>query len=56
MAYEFQMAVDCADPHALADWWAEPSGEAFIGRMISAGYATSIAALKPYDPCEPANS
>ena len=47
MAYEFQVAVDCADPHALADWWAEtlgwqvePSDEAFIRRMISAGHAT----------------
>ena len=47
MAYEFQVAVDCADPHMLADWWAgtlgwrvEPSDEAFIRRMISAGYAT----------------
>jgi hypothetical protein len=47
MAYEFQVTVDCADPHALADWWAgtlgwqvEPSDEAFIGRMIDAGYAT----------------
>jgi hypothetical protein len=47
MAYEFQVAVDCADPHTLADWWAETLGwqverqdEAFIRRMISAGYAT----------------
>ena len=47
MAYEFQVAVDCADPHALADWWAEtlgwrvePQDEAFIQRMISAGHAT----------------
>jgi hypothetical protein len=46
MAYEFQVAVDCADPHTLADWWAEtlgwqvePSDEEFIRRMISAGYA-----------------
>ena len=46
MAYEFQVAVDCADPHTLAGWWAEtlgwqvePSDEAFIRRMISAGYA-----------------
>jgi hypothetical protein len=47
VAYEFQVTVDCADPHTLADWWAEtlgwrvePSDEAFIRRMISAGYAT----------------
>jgi hypothetical protein len=46
MAYEFQVTVDCADPHTLADWWAEtlgwqvePADEAFIRRMISAGYA-----------------
>ena len=46
MAYEFQVTVDCADPHALADWWAEtlgwqvePQDEAFIRRMISAGNA-----------------
>ena len=26
MAYEFQVAVDCADPHVLADWWAETLG------------------------------
>ncbi|ACV79345.1 VOC family protein [Nakamurella multipartita] len=47
MAYTFQVAVDCADPHGLADWWAEalgwqvePSDEAFIRKMVDAGYAT----------------
>jgi hypothetical protein len=47
MAYEFQVTVDSADPHAMADWWAqtlgwqvEPQDEAFIRRMISEGYAT----------------
>jgi hypothetical protein len=47
MAYEFQVTVDCAHPHTLADWWAETLGwqveqqdEAFIRRMISAGHAT----------------
>jgi hypothetical protein len=47
MAYEFQVTVDCADPHALADWWAEtlgwqvePSDEEFIRRMIGGGFAT----------------
>jgi hypothetical protein len=47
MAYEFQVTQDCADPHTLADWWAEtlgwqvePSDEAFIRRMIEAGYAS----------------
>jgi hypothetical protein len=47
MAYYFQVTVDSADPHALADWWAEtlgwevePSDEAFIRDMIAQGYAT----------------
>ena len=47
MAYEFQVTVDCTDPHTLADWWAEtlgwqvePQDEAFIQRMVSAGQAT----------------
>jgi hypothetical protein len=47
MAYDFQVAVDCADPHTLADWWAqtldwavEPSNEALIRDMIAQGYAT----------------
>jgi hypothetical protein len=48
MAYEFQVTVDATDPHVLADWWAEtlgwvvePTDEAFIRRMIDAGYATA---------------
>lgn len=47
MAYEFQVTVDCADPHTLADWWAEtlgwqvePQDESFIRRMVSAGQAS----------------
>jgi hypothetical protein len=47
MAYEFQVTQDSADPHALADWWAEtlgwevePSDEAFIRRMVDQGYAS----------------
>jgi hypothetical protein len=47
MAYDFQVVVDSADPHTLADWWAEalgwtvePSDEAFIKRMIAEGHAT----------------
>jgi hypothetical protein len=47
MAYDFQVVVDSADPHTLADWWAEllgwevePSDEAFIRRMIAEGHAT----------------
>ncbi|MFY1691072.1 VOC family protein [Plantactinospora sp. WMMB782] len=47
MTYEFQVTQDSADPHALADWWAEtlgwqvePSDEAFIRRMVDEGHAT----------------
>jgi hypothetical protein len=47
MATDFQVVVDCAAPHELADWWAEALGwtvetqdEAFIRRMIEQGYAT----------------
>lgn len=47
MAYTFQVTLDCADPHAQADWWAEtlgwqvePQDEAFIRRMIAEGHAT----------------
>jgi hypothetical protein len=47
MPYDFQVVVDAADPHTIADWWAEtlgwvvePSDEAFIRKMISEGYAT----------------
>jgi hypothetical protein len=50
MAYDFQVTVDCSDPHPLADWWAEalgwdvePSNEAFIREMIAKGYATDEA-------------
>ena len=46
MAYSFQVAIDCLDPHPLADWWAaalqwevEPSDEAFIRRMVDEGHA-----------------
>jgi hypothetical protein len=47
MPYDFQVAVDCADPHKLADWWAETldwpveeQNEDFIREMIAKGYAT----------------
>ncbi|SED94833.1 hypothetical protein SAMN05428945_6151 [Streptomyces sp. 2224.1] len=47
MAYTFQVTVDSADPHSLADWWAdalgwevEPSDETFIRRMIAEGRAS----------------
>jgi hypothetical protein len=46
LAYDFQVVVDCADPHGLADWWAETLGwlveqqdETFIRTMITKGYA-----------------
>jgi hypothetical protein len=48
MAFDFQVAVDCAGPHELADWWAETLGwivempdPDFIRRMIDEGYATA---------------
>lgn len=47
MPHDFQIVVDCAEPHVLADWWAEaldwevePSDPAFIEEMISKGFAT----------------
>lgn len=47
MAYDFQVAIDAADPHPLADWWAdmlgwevEPTDEAFIRRMVDEGHAS----------------
>jgi hypothetical protein len=47
MAFTVQLTIDCRDPHALADWWAETLGwtaeaqdEAFIRRMVAEGHAT----------------
>ena len=47
MATDFQVVVDCAAPHELAEWWAEALGwqveaqdEAFIQRMVDGGQAT----------------
>jgi hypothetical protein len=47
MATDFQVVVDCARPHELADWWAEALGwqveaqdAAFIRQMVDAGHAT----------------
>ncbi|MFD9359853.1 VOC family protein [Streptomyces sp. NPDC060031] len=47
MAYTFQLTIDSADPHPLADWWAEalgwevePSDEEFIRGLIAAGHAS----------------
>jgi hypothetical protein len=46
MAFDVQIAIDCSDPHVLADWWAEalgwqvePQDGAFIQRMVDAGQA-----------------
>lgn len=46
MAYDFQVVIDCAEPHPLADWWAqalgwqaEASDEDFIKEMVSKGFA-----------------
>jgi hypothetical protein len=47
MTLNIQIAVDCAEPHQLADWWAEtldwavePQDEDFIRSMIEQGFAT----------------
>ena len=47
MADEFQVAADCADEHALADWWAETLGwdvekpdPGFVRQMIAAGFTS----------------
>jgi glyoxalase superfamily protein len=47
MPIDFQVAVDAAAPHDLADWWAdtlgwevEPTDESFVREMIAQGYAT----------------
>ncbi|WP_409331114.1 VOC family protein [Trujillonella humicola] len=47
MATEIQVTIDSADPHVLADWWAEalgwevePQDADFIRRMVAEGHAT----------------
>lgn len=47
MAYDVQIAIDCSDPHGLAEWYAdalgwdyEPQDEDFIRRMLADGHAT----------------
>ncbi|APX02755.1 VOC family protein [Arthrobacter sp. QXT-31] len=47
MGLNIQIAIDCKNPHDLADWWAEtldwsvePQDEGFIRSMISQGFAT----------------
>ena len=48
MAADVQIVIDSADPHGLADWWAEalgwqvePQDEAFIRRMVESGAAST---------------
>lgn len=45
MGYEFQVTVDCNNPHIQARWWAEalewrvePSDENFIRGLVEAGH------------------
>ena len=47
MPIDFQVTVDAARPHDLADWWAdalgwevEPTDESFVRKMIAQGYAS----------------
>ena len=47
MTLNIQIAVDCINPHSLADWWAEtldwavePQDAGFIRSMIEQGFAT----------------
>ncbi|MHA7261794.1 VOC family protein [Arthrobacter sp. TMN-37] len=47
MEHNIQISVDCADPHAQADWWAEtlgwtvePVDGSFLDQMLAAGHAT----------------
>ncbi len=53
MALNIQITVDCSDPHALADWWAEtldwvvePQDEGFIRSMIEQGFATEADTIR----------
>jgi hypothetical protein len=53
MAFDFQVTIDSASPHELADWWAETLGwqveqqdEAFIRRMVAEGAATEADTLE----------
>ena len=46
---DFQVTIDCAEPHELADWWAEalgwqvePSDEAFIRRMNASSLGSTV--------------
>jgi hypothetical protein len=47
MAFDFQVTLDCREPHVLAEWWAdalgwnvEPQDPAFIREMVDKGFAS----------------
>ena len=53
MEHNIQISIDCSDPHAQADWWAEtlgwivePVDEAFIDKMLAEGYAKASDVLE----------
>lgn len=46
MTYSIQVAIDCSNAHAQADWWAEtlgwvvePTNQDFIDEMLAKGFA-----------------
>ncbi|MHA7246360.1 VOC family protein [Arthrobacter tecti] len=46
MTYSIQVAIDCTNAHAQADWWAEtlgwvvePTNQDFIDEMLAKGFA-----------------
>jgi hypothetical protein len=48
MALDFQLVIDAAEPHDLADWWADALGweveqgdEGFIRKMVEQGFAAA---------------
>jgi hypothetical protein len=54
--YTVQVVVDCAEPHPLADWWAEVLGwevevqdEGFIRSMVEQGFATDADTTRHMD-------
>ena len=54
--YTVQVVIDCADPHPLADWWAdvlgwqvEPQDEDFIRSMVDQGFATEAETTRHHD-------
>jgi glyoxalase superfamily protein len=54
--YTVQVVIDCADPHPLADWWAEvlgwqvePQDEEFIRSMVDQGLASEADTTRHHD-------